>query len=80
MFLAHFGHFTQFRGKKKFSSENPAQSRTTLYELLAPCQISEKTYDTIPIKYLDRRMNGKTEGRTDPILQDPSGYRQGSKN
>ena len=24
-------------------------------------------------------MEGRIEGRTDPILQDPSGYRQGSK-
>ena len=26
----------------------------------------------------DRRTDGKMEGWTDPILQDPSGYRQGS--
>ena len=26
----------------------------------------------------DRKMDGRTEGWTDPILLDPSGYRQGS--
>ena len=66
------GPFSQFWGKKIFP-ENPALSRTTSYEFLATCQISEKTNDTIPRKRLDRR----TEGRTDPILQDPSGYHRG---
>ena len=77
MFLAHIGPFFSILGqKKKFFSENPALSRTTSYEFLAPCQISEKTNDTIPRKCLDRR----TEGRTDTILKDPSGYRRGCKN
>ena len=52
---------------RKFLSENPALSRTIPYEFLAPCQISEKTYDRISRKCLDRRMDGRT-GRTDPIL------------
>ena len=62
------GPFSQFWGKKNFFSENLALSCTTPYEFLAPCQISEKIYDTIPRKCLDRRTDGKTEGRTDPIL------------
>ena len=62
------GPFSQFWGKKNFFSENPALPCTTPYEFLAPCQISEKTYDTIPRKCLDRRTDGRTEGRTDPIL------------
>ena len=42
-----------------------ALSHTTLYEFLAPCQISEKTNDTIPRKHLDRRTDGRTEGQKD---------------
>ena len=34
--------FSQFWGKKNFLSENSTLSRRTLYEFLAPCQISEK--------------------------------------
>ena len=62
------GPFSQFWGKKIFFSENPALSRTTSYELQATYQILEKTYDTIPRKYLDRRMDRRMEGRTNPIL------------
>ena len=54
--------FAQFWAKKKFSQK--ALSHATSNEFLAPCQISEKTNDTIPRKCLDRR----TEGWTDPIL------------
>ena len=65
MFLAHFGPFSQFFGKKIFLSENPALSCTTSYEFLAPCQISVKTYDTIPRKYLDKRMmEERKDGQT----------------
>ena len=49
-------------------AENPALSRITSYGFLAPYKNSEKTNDTIPRKRLDRRTDGKTEGRTDPIL------------
>ena len=55
--------FSQFWGKKKFP-ENPALSRTTSYEFVAPCQISEKTNDTIPRKHLDRRTEGQKHGPT----------------
>ena len=74
------GPFFQFLGQKTFFSEIPALSRTTSYEFQALCQILEKTYDAIPRKYLERRMDGRTEGRTNPILLDPSGYHWGSKN
>ena len=57
------GLFSQFWGKKFFFSENLALSRTTSYEFLAPCQISEKTNDTIPRKRLDRRTDGRMEGQ-----------------
>ena len=68
MFLDHFGPFFSILGQKKFFSENPALSCTTSYELQATCQILEKNYDTIPRKYLDRRMDRRMEGRTNPIL------------
>ena len=51
--------FSQFLGKKSFP-ENRVLSRTYSYEFLAPCQISEKTNDTIPRKRLDRRKDGQT--------------------
>ena len=79
-FLAHFRPFFTILGQKKLFPENPALSRTNLYEFLAPCQISEKTNDAIPRKRLDRRTDGRTERRTDPILQDTYGYHRGSKN
>ena len=50
-----FGPFSQILGQKNFFPENPALSRTTSYGLLAPCQNSEKTNDTIPRKRLDGR-------------------------
>ena len=40
-------------------------SHTTSHGILAPCQISEKTNDTIPRKHLDRRMDGRVEGQKD---------------
>ena len=52
-------------GVKKNLPKNPALSRTTSFEFLAPCQISEKANDAIPRKRLDRRTNGRTEGRKD---------------
>ena len=60
-------------GAKKIFLENPALSCTTSYGFLAPCQNLEKVNDTIQRKRPDRR----TEGQTDPVLWDPSGYRQG---
>ena len=74
------GLFSQFWGKKIFSTDNQALSRTASYEILAPYQISEKIYDAIPRKCLCRMTDGRTEGQTDSISYDPSGYRQGSKN
>ena len=67
LFLVHFGPFFPILGQKN-SPENPALSRATSYEFLVPCQILEKTNDTIPRKRLNRRTDGRTEGRTDPIL------------
>ena len=61
IFLPILGLFSQFWGKKHFFSENLALSRTTSYEFLAPCKISEKTYDTITRKWLDRRTDGSTD-------------------
>ena len=66
-FLAFLAHFPHFGGKKIFS----AVSCTTSYGFL---QNLEKVNDTIQRKWPDRRM----EGQTDPILYDPSGYRQRS--
>ena len=60
-FWSILGPFSQFLVKKKIFPENLAPSRTTSYAFLAPCQISEKTNDTIPRKRLDRRTDGRTD-------------------
>ena len=66
--LADFGSFFLILGqKKKKFPENLALSCTTSYDFIAPCQISEKTNDTIPRKRLDRRTDRRIEGWTDPI-------------
>lgn len=64
-------------GAKDSFPENPAQSRTTSYGLLASCKNLEKTNGSIPRKYpdrqkeregqMDRRKYERTEGRADPI-------------
>ena len=51
--------FPNFEAKKIFP-RNPAWSCSTLYEFLAPCQISENTNDTISWKCLDRRTDWRT--------------------
>ena len=60
-FLAHFGSIFPIFGAKKTFSENPALSRTTSYEFLAPCQNLENVNDTIQRKRLDRRKDGRTD-------------------
>ena len=57
------GPFSQFWDKNDFP-ENPALSRTTPNEFLAPCHISEKTNDTIPRKRLDRTTDGRKDEQT----------------
>ena len=87
--MAHFGPIFPILGVKKIFPENPALSCTTSHGILAPCQISKK----IMIEFQENtwtegQRGGGTEGwrvertevRTDPILQDPSGYHQVSKN
>ena len=67
-FLTHFWSiFPLFWAKNFFWKIR--LSRTTSYGFLAPRRNLEKTYDAIP----------RTEGRTDPISQDPTSYHQGSK-
>ena len=63
------GPFPQF---SKHFLENLALSRTTSHGFLALCQISEKTNDTIPRKCLERRTDGRTEGKKDGR---PAGWR-----
>ena len=73
-------HFPNFGGKKNFSGKSGSATHNfILYEFLVPWPNLEKTNDTIPRKRLDRRTNGRrTEGRTNPISQDPFGYCRGS--
>ena len=75
LFQVHFGPIFPVLGAKKIFPENPALSRTTSLGILAPCQNLEKIKDTT-----HRRMEGRMEGRTDPILQGPSGYCRGFNN
>ena len=57
--------FGPFLGAKIIFPENPAPSRTTSYKFLAPCQNLARTNDAIS---RNPWTDGKTEGRTDPIL------------
>ena len=50
-----------FKTRHKIFHENPALSRTTSYEFLAPSQNLLKANDRIPRKCLDRKMDGRTE-------------------
>ena len=63
MFSAHFWPFFPIWGQKKIS-QKIGLPRTTSYKILAPCQISEKTNDTIARKRLDRRTEGQKDGQT----------------
>ena len=56
-FLPIFGSFP-VSGAKRFPLENPALSRATLYEFLAPWQNLEKIHKTIP-----KKTHRQTEGR-----------------
>ena len=47
LFLSQFWSIFPIFGAKNFFSENPAVSRTTLYDFLAPCQNLEETIDSI---------------------------------
>ena len=49
----------------KIFLENPALSRTTPGEFLAPCQYLEKNYDKIPRKWLDRQESRENDGQED---------------
>ena len=55
-------HFPNFFGKI-FFLENPVLLRTTSYGFLVPCLNLEKTNDTIPRKRLERRKDGRKNGR-----------------
>ena len=67
-----FGPFSQYWEQNIFPPENPALSCTTSYRFLAPCQNLDKTNDAIPRTY--GQTEERTEGQTDPISLDPSGY------
>ena len=65
LFFAHFCPFSQFSRQKLFFTENPALSRTTSHEFLAPCLHLEKTNDKIPRKNSDRRTEGREDRQKD---------------
>ena len=62
--MAHFRSIFPIFGAKKIFLENPALSRLTLYEFLAPRQNLEKVNDTIQRKRPDRRKDGRTDEQT----------------
>ena len=57
LFWAHLG------AKKNFPRKSGSVTHSS-YEFLAPCQISEKTNDTIPRKRLNRRTDGRKDAQT----------------
>ena len=56
---------------KYFFLKNLAQSRTTSYGFLTPCQNLEKTNDTISRKRLAIRKDGRRDGRTKGQMDRP---------
>ena len=67
-------HFPYFLGKKMFL-KNLALSRTTSYGFLTPWQNLKQ----LIIQFQrNARTDWQTDGRTDPILQDPSVFHRGS--
>ena len=76
---AVFAPFSQFLGQKKFPEKSSSVTHNFTWN---SSQNLEKVNDTIPRKHLDRqdrRSDRRMEGRTDPILWEPSGYSWGSK-
>ena len=63
-----FGPLSHFWGQRNFLA-NPTLSHTISYGFVAPCQNLEKTNNS---KKTLGQMEGWTEGRADPISQDPS--------
>ena len=64
-FLTHFELFFPILGPKKKFPRKPALPHTTLYEFLAPCQISEKK------QMIQFQENACTEGRKDGRMDRP---------
>ena len=57
LFLGHFWPFLVIFAQWGFFPRNPALSQITLYGLLTPCQVSEKTNELILRKLTDRQKN-----------------------
>ena len=74
MLLGHFWPFLVIFARWGFFPENPTLSHITRYGPLTPCKVSGKTNEPILRKLTNRRK----DGRTDPILWDPSDCGQGS--
>ena len=60
-----FNHFWSFLPAGDLFSRNLALSHTIIYGLLTPYYVSEKLNEPIPRKIIDRRKDGRTEGRMD---------------
>ena len=69
IFGSFWSIFTILGAKKRFT-EIPALSCTTSHGFLGPCQNLEKTKDTIPRKFPNRR----TEGQAQSVSKDSSSY------
>ena len=79
MFLTHFGLFSQFFGQRKISGKPDCRAQLHMgfqhraeiqKKLMMQFQENPQT---------DGGTERRTEGRTDPISQDPTSYHQGSK-
>ena len=62
-----FGPFSNFWGKNNFSGKSGSVTQNFIW-VSSTMPKFRKTNDLIPRKRPDRRMEGRTEGRTNPIL------------
>ena len=70
-----FGPFSQISRQNFFSRKSGSVTHNLRCVSGTMPKFRKSSY-TIPRKRLDRRTDRRTEGRTGPILQDPSGYRR----
>ena len=80
------GPFSQFWGQKKICHENPAAMHnfkwdySTMLKFRKNWSHNSKKMAGETEGWKDKRTGRRTEGQTDPILQNPSSYCQGSNN
>ena len=77
-FWSILGPFSQFLGQKKVSWKIRLCHAQLHMGFQQHARIQKKLVIQLKRKHPDGRAEGQAKGQTDPILQNPSGYHQGS--